>query len=65
LLTTFRTQPGQIGGHEGVGNIVKLGAGADAGGLKVGQRVGIKWVAKACGHCRKSGKPALSGAILT
>lgn len=48
------TAPGQVGGHEGVGKIVKLGAGAEDSGLKIGDRVGIKWVSSACGHCRAS-----------
>lgn len=36
----FPTQPGQIGGHEGVGKVVKLGAGSDTSTIKVGDRVG-------------------------
>ena len=44
----------QVGGHEGVGKVVKLGAGTENSGLKIGDRVGIKWVASACGNCRKS-----------
>lgn len=46
------TEPGQVGGHEGVGKIVKLGAGTESSGLKIGDRVGIKWVSSACGNCR-------------
>lgn len=53
-MLPFPTQPGQVGGHEGVGKIVKLGAGADAAGLKVGDRVGIKWISSACGQCGTS-----------
>ncbi|KAJ6109567.1 hypothetical protein N7486_001802 [Penicillium sp. IBT 16267x] len=45
------TQPGQVGGHEGIGKIVKLGPGTESSGLKIGDRVGIKWVASACGNC--------------
>ncbi|KAJ5628198.1 hypothetical protein N7490_010426 [Penicillium lividum] len=45
------TQAGQVGGHEGVGKIVKLGPGTESSGLKIGDRVGIKWVASACGNC--------------
>ncbi|KAI1152706.1 chaperonin 10-like protein [Nemania diffusa] len=45
------TTPGQIGGHEGVGHIVKLGEGSERMGLKVGDRVGIKWVSSACLAC--------------
>lgn len=32
----------QVGGHEGVGVVVKLGEGSDKSAIKVGQRVGIK-----------------------
>ncbi|KAI9713391.1 MAG: hypothetical protein M1828_001425 [Chrysothrix sp. TS-e1954] len=44
------TPAGQVGGHEGVGKVVKLGAGADVH-CKVGDRVGVKWVSSACGSC--------------
>ncbi|TGJ85117.1 hypothetical protein E0Z10_g3629 [Xylaria hypoxylon] len=43
----FPTQAGQVGGHEGLGHIVKLGEGSDKAGVKVGDRVGIKWVSSA------------------
>ncbi|KAJ5496581.1 Polyketide synthase enoylreductase [Penicillium fimorum] len=46
------TQPGQVGGHEGVGKVVKLGAGTEASNLKIGDRVGIKWVSSVCGNCQ-------------
>ncbi|KAJ5528870.1 hypothetical protein N7527_002263 [Penicillium freii] len=45
-------QPGQVGGHEGVGKVVKLGAGTESSNLKIGDRVGVKWVSSACGHCQ-------------
>ena len=46
------TQEGQVGGHEGVGKIVKLGPGVEAmSAVKIGQRVGIKWIAAVCGGC--------------
>lgn len=45
------TQAGQVGGHEGVGTVVKLGAGAEMGAVKVGDRVGIKWISGSCGSC--------------
>lgn len=38
----FPTQAGQIGGHEGVGVIEKLGPGVEGGHVKLGDRVGIK-----------------------
>ena len=41
----------QVGGHEGIGNIVKFGPGCESAGLKLGDRVGIKWVAEACLSC--------------
>ncbi|KAI0912804.1 alcohol dehydrogenase-like protein [Ustulina deusta] len=47
----FPTQPGQIGGHEGLGHVVKLGEGAEKTGVKIGDRVGIKWVSSACLAC--------------
>lgn len=46
-------QPGQVGGHEGVGTVVKLGPGTENGHIKLGQRVGIKWISGTCGSCRK------------
>ncbi|KAK5631631.1 hypothetical protein RRF57_007345 [Xylaria bambusicola] len=45
------TQPGQVGGHEGLGHIVKLGEGSEKLGVKIGDRVGVKWVASACLAC--------------
>jgi propanol-preferring alcohol dehydrogenase len=39
-----------VPGHEIVGTIVEKGA--DASGLRVGQRVGIPWLANTCGTCR-------------
>ncbi|KAJ5177688.1 Polyketide synthase enoylreductase [Penicillium coprophilum] len=47
----YPTQPGQVGGHEGVGTVVKLGAGTESSNLKIGDRVGVKWVSSACGNC--------------
>lgn len=38
-----------VGGHEAVGEIVALGE--DAKGLKLGDKVGVGWNAKTCGHC--------------
>jgi len=45
------TQPGQVGGHEGVGKIVKLGPGTESAGVKVGDVVGVKWISAICGNC--------------
>lgn len=52
-LLPYPTAEGQVGGHEGVGTVVKLGPGVEssAAGIKLGQRVGIKWVSAICGHC--------------
>ncbi|KGO44420.1 Polyketide synthase, enoylreductase [Penicillium expansum] len=49
---------GQIGGHEGVGVVAQLGPSSETSGVKVGDRVGIKWIASACGSCM----PCLAGA---
>lgn len=35
----------------GVGEVVKLGPGAEKSNLKVGQRVGVKWIAEICSAC--------------
>ncbi|KAF2498122.1 GroES-like protein [Lophium mytilinum] len=49
----FPTQPGQVGGHEGVGKIVAMGpaGSAAASPVKVGDRVGIKWISATCASC--------------
>ncbi|OQE18691.1 hypothetical protein PENSTE_c017G01823 [Penicillium steckii] len=49
---------GQVGGHEGVGTVAQIGPSSDVSGIKIGDRVGIKWIAFACGNC----VPCLSGA---
>ena len=43
-------RPGVTPGHEVVGEVVALGAGAD--GFSVGERVGIAWLRHTCGQCR-------------
>jgi len=45
------TAKGQVGGHEGVGTVAALGPGSESSGLKIGDRVGIKWMAAVCGNC--------------
>jgi len=45
------TQPNQVGGHEGVGKIVKMGPGTEKSDRKVGDRVGIKWISAICDSC--------------
>jgi propanol-preferring alcohol dehydrogenase len=52
------TAQGQVGGHEGVGTVAALGPGSEGSLLKIGDRVGIKWMAGTCGNCL----PCLSGA---
>ncbi|EEP82902.1 alcohol dehydrogenase II [Uncinocarpus reesii 1704] len=47
----YPTPAGQVGGHEGVGKVVKLGPGAESVGIKIGDRVGIKWISSVCGTC--------------
>jgi len=47
----YPTQPGQVGGHEGVGTIVKMGIGNEKADVKVGDRVGVKWLSGTCGSC--------------
>ncbi|OJJ52339.1 hypothetical protein ASPSYDRAFT_137854 [Aspergillus sydowii CBS 593.65] len=42
----------QIGGHEGVGRVVRLGPGLENGPVKIGDRVGVKFVHKACRVCK-------------
>jgi alcohol dehydrogenase, propanol-preferring len=41
-VVPYPTQAGQVGGHEGVGIVHKLGPGSENGRVKVGDRVGIK-----------------------
>lgn len=40
-----------IGGHEGVGVIVAMGEHTAGSPVKVGDRVGIKWMADSCLNC--------------
>ncbi|OBZ72790.1 Alcohol dehydrogenase 1 [Grifola frondosa] len=40
-----------IGGHEGVGKIVAIGGHTQDSPVKVGDRVGIKWLAYSCLQC--------------
>ncbi|KAF1977986.1 alcohol dehydrogenase 2 [Bimuria novae-zelandiae CBS 107.79] len=47
----FPTQAGQVGGHEGVGKIVKMGPATENSTVGVGDRVGIKWLAGICETC--------------
>lgn len=42
-----------IGGHEGVGDIVAIGKDTVNSPVKVGDRVGIKWIAYSCLQCEQ------------
>ncbi|TFK38178.1 mannitol-1-phosphate dehydrogenase [Crucibulum laeve] len=42
-----------IGGHEGIGEIVAIGKGTAPCPVKIGQRVGIKWIAYSCLDCEQ------------
>jgi propanol-preferring alcohol dehydrogenase len=37
-----------VGGHEGIGRVVAIGEHSD-NNVKIGDRVGLKWIAKVCG----------------
>lgn len=50
-ILPYPTPENQVGGHEGVGEVVKFGPGAEKEGLSLGSRVGIKWLAGICGKC--------------
>jgi len=40
-----------IGGHEGLGQIVAIGENTVGSPVKIGDRVGIKWLADSCLDC--------------
>jgi propanol-preferring alcohol dehydrogenase len=40
-----------VPGHEVVGRVVEVGAGVDP--ARLGERVGVAWIASACGHCER------------
>lgn len=37
-----------VGGHEGIGRVVAIGAHSENSDVKIGDRVGIKWIAGVC-----------------
>jgi propanol-preferring alcohol dehydrogenase len=45
-----------IGGHEGVGDVVAIGEYTQDSPVKVGDRVGIKWLAYSCLQCEQCRK---------
>ncbi|KAF8888346.1 chaperonin 10-like protein [Infundibulicybe gibba] len=40
-----------VGGHEGVGHVVAMGKNSTEELVKIGDRVGVKWIADACLRC--------------
>lgn len=56
----------RIGGHEGVGTVVAIGAGTAHSPVKIGDRVGLKFFARKCMECELCrndsgvGKPTVS-----
>ncbi|KAJ7330834.1 hypothetical protein DFH08DRAFT_916496 [Mycena albidolilacea] len=58
----------RVGGHEGIGHVVAIGEHTVDSPVKIGDRVGIKWTAKACLRCelcRTAGEPccAMAGVM--
>lgn len=45
-----------IGGHEGVGIVVAIGRNTVDSPVKLGDRVGIKWIANSCLNCEQCRK---------
>jgi propanol-preferring alcohol dehydrogenase len=45
-----------IGGHEGVGEVVAIGANTTHSPINIGDRVGIKWLADSCLNCENCRK---------
>ncbi|RAL15734.1 zinc-dependent alcohol dehydrogenase [Aspergillus homomorphus CBS 101889] len=46
----MKSQANGIAGHEGVGAVVAIGEGMESR-WNIGDRAGIKWIAKTCGEC--------------
>lgn len=46
-----KPKPDLIGGHEGVGEVIAIGEHTYKSDIKVGDVVGIKWVADTCREC--------------
>ncbi|KAF5314517.1 hypothetical protein D9611_007117 [Ephemerocybe angulata] len=45
-----------VGGHEGVGEVVAIGRDTAESPVKIGDRVGIKWIAYSCLNCEQCRK---------
>lgn len=42
-----------VGGHEGIGEVVAIGENTSECPVKIGDRVGIKWLAYSCLNCEQ------------
>ena len=52
LASAGLTKRDLVGGHEGVGTVVAIGEHTRPGvKVKVGDRVGVKWIADTCNNC--------------
>lgn len=60
----YGDKPGRVLGHEGIGIVTKVADGVTA--LKVGDRVSIAWLFKACGACEycNSGRETFCRSVL-
>ncbi|KAJ7924064.1 chaperonin 10-like protein [Mycena leptocephala] len=57
----------RVGGHEGIGHVVAIGEHTTDSPVRIGDRVGIKWTAKACLRCelcRTGGEPSCTMAAV-
>ena len=45
-----------IGGHEGVGEVIAIGKNTTGSPVKLGDRVGVKWIADSCRNCEQCRK---------
>ncbi|KAH9478404.1 Alcohol dehydrogenase 3 [Psilocybe cubensis] len=45
-----------IGGHEGVGTVIAIGKNTEKSPVKIGDRVGVKWIADSCRDCEQCRK---------
>jgi propanol-preferring alcohol dehydrogenase len=45
-----KLKPPLIGGHEGIGRVVAIGAHSGST-VKIGDRVGVKWIGNVCAVC--------------
>ncbi|KAF8222471.1 mannitol-1-phosphate dehydrogenase M1PDH1 [Tricholoma matsutake] len=52
-----------VGGHEGVGHVVAIGEHSTAS-IKIGDRVGVKWIGRVCANCEMCRNGHDSGASI-